>query len=220
MTSLQPMSVRHHLRYLVEVGLVEEVSREKKKSAGRPGVYYRATGKTVEVSLPRRHYMYLSEALLTELVSFFDEEKVMEFLLTTGIKLGRKFAKDVQSHYDIKEWSPEVFKNTFIPELSRLGIVSEVVELNPHEVVFIEYNCPFQELALKYPKLVCDRLDMGFHLGIDEVLGKNVKTEKLKCMGHGDSYCEYAVRWEVNPFLYEDKMARKNRRAVQEDLKN
>lgn len=187
---LKPTAVRHHLQQLTRSGLVEGHTTLVK--VGRPKVIYKATNRSVHVNYPIRRYDLLAELLI---------EGVLQCCPTTalqqvGRKVGLNTMNELKKKHDVREWTPQLFKKHFLEgALSQYGTEPSLTKIGGREVVYSEKNCPFQELAVKYPETICDMLDTAFHEGLAEAMGPDVKAKKLKCMGHGDPYCEYSMMW-------------------------
>ena len=193
---LHPATVRYHLKTLAAAGLVEESSREKGVRSGRPMVRYKmASGKRIE-GFPRRHYDILSEILLTRLRAELGDEGLMKALVEMGREAGRRMIRELGERAQVKEWTPEMFAKLYVNQvLKNMGIIAEIRKLDQAQVVFREYVCPFQELAIKNPREICEALDEGNTEGMCEAMGQNIEGAKLKCIGHGDPYCEKAIFW-------------------------
>lgn len=191
---LQPTAIRFHLRILEQLGLVE--TKVQRGRVGRPTTLYRFTGKRVEFDFPRRKYFVLAEALVTGIQRHLGEDKAKRVLRAIGLDVGSLIASDLTERRGVKNWTPKHFANFFVEGLlGEYGTQPEVVKVTAKRVVYREYNCIFQDLAVKYPKLVCDVLDEAFHDGLRRQMSPSMKSSRLRCMGHGDPYCEYAVRW-------------------------
>ncbi len=193
---LHPATVRYHIKTLEAAGLVEESIREKGLKSGRPTVRYRmSTSKRIH-GYPRRHYEQLSELFLERLRETLGEKDLLKTLLEIGRESGRNTIKDLEKKENIKEWTPEAFSRVFVNTLLRdMGVISETTKLDSALVIFREYSCPYQELAMKFPREICEAMDEGYTEGLCEAMGSGVEGAKTKCMGHGDAYCEKAVFW-------------------------
>ncbi len=195
-TGLAPMTVRHHLEVLLKVGLAEEDETKVPHGVGRPQVRYKTADKSVSITFPKRNYLYLSDFLIQGLIARLGEEKTREVFLEIGRQAGMNLVKTAGDKGDVKEWTADAVVQHLIHGIfDEFGVEPELITNSNSEVNFVEHNCIFRELAVKYPKVVCDGLDDGFHEGIDSALGSNVNTMKLKCAGHGDPYCQYVIRW-------------------------
>jgi predicted ArsR family transcriptional regulator len=194
--NLHPATVRYHLKTLEATGLVEESSREKGVRSGRPMVRYRmAAGKRIH-GFPRRQYEMLSDMFLNRLREELGEEGLMRTLVEIGRESGITMIKDLQSRGSVKEWTPELFAKLFVEQtLREMGVIAETRKTDQALVVYREYVCPFQELAVKYPREICEAMDEGFTEGMCEAMGSGVEGAKIKCIGHGDPYCEKAIFW-------------------------
>lgn len=193
---LHPATVRYHIKTLEAAGLVEEASREKGLRSGRPMVRYRMlAGKRIH-GYPRRQYEMLSEMFLGRLREALGDEGLMKTLTEIGRESGRKTIEDLARQSHIVEWTPEVFSKAFVEDtLKGMGVIAETAKLDSSLVIFREYSCPFQELAMKFPREMCEAVDEGFSEGICEAMGHGVESAKTKCIGHGDPYCEKAIFW-------------------------
>jgi len=194
--NLHPATVRYHIKTLEAAGLVEESSREKGVRSGRPMVRYRmAAGKRIH-GFPRRQYESLAQMLLMRLKETVGEEGYMRTLTEIGRESGRGVIAELEKQAHVKEWTPEIFAKLFVEgTLKEMGVISETTKVDSAQVVFREYVCPFQELAIKYPREICEAMDEGFTEGMTEAMGSGIEGAKMKCIGHGDPYCEKAVFW-------------------------
>lgn len=193
---LHPATVRYHIKTLEAAGLVEEASREKGLKSGRPMVRYKMSVRKRIHGYPRRHYEQLSELFLDKLRETLGEEGLLRTLLAIGKESGRRIIKDLEKQAKIKEWTPEAFSKTFVGNLLKnIGVIAETTKLDSALVIFREYSCPFQELAVKFPREICEAMDEGYTEGLCEAMGSGVEGAKTKCIGHGDPYCEKAIFW-------------------------
>lgn len=193
---LHPATVRYHIKTLEAAGLVEEGGREKGLRSGRPTIRYRmSAGKRVH-GYPRRRYEMLSEMFLMRLKDALGEEGLMKALTEIGRESGRRLIKELAAQKRIEEWTPEIFSEAFVDNtLKAMGVIAETSRLDSSLVIFREYSCPFQELAVKFPREMCEALDEGLSEGMCDAMGPGVEAAKTKCIGHGDPYCEKAIFW-------------------------
>ena len=191
---IQPTAIRYHLQSLLRLGLID--SYEEKGGVGRPRVFYRLAKKQVTVGFPPRHYPLLSEIFLNALQKLPDQERVKAILRKVSGDFGKSVLKDLGLRYQVSEWTPSQFDKYFIKILlPELGAQAETIKLGSREVLFRNYTCPFEEMAIKYPAIICDILHEGWLDGVGDVIDPRVKTKRLKCIGHGDEYCENFVEW-------------------------
>jgi len=193
---LHPATVRYHIKTLEVAGLVEESSREKGGRSGRPTVRYRlAAGKRIH-GFPRRQYEHLSELFLNRLRTTLGEDGLLKVLVEIGRESGKNIIEELTKRGKVDEWTPEIFSDLFVNQtLKAMGVIAETRRLEPALVVYREYVCPFQELAVKYTREICDAMDEGLNEGMCEAMGPGVEGVKIKCIGHGDAFCEKAVFW-------------------------
>ena len=192
--SLKTITVRHHLNMLKRVGLVEESGEERRK-IGRPVARYQATQKPVSIQYPTRQYELLSETLVRALIEALGREKAGHALKKIGRNLGERLAKEITEQRGVTRWNMDAFKKYIVEEhLAELGAIPEIVSYDSKEVQFRMHNCIFRELALKYPDLVCEKLDEGL---METLLGGTVgraHVDQTKCVAHRDKFCEYVIR--------------------------
>jgi predicted ArsR family transcriptional regulator len=192
---LKPITVRHHLSSLTKAGLVEQLT-ERKGGVGRPTTIYRITGDNVRVSFPKRDYFLLNQIIVEGLPAILGNETTKDVLLKVAVNAGFDFVENIAFQNGIERWTLDSFRRLFVEGLlGEMGTNPEVVSHSDDELIFQESNCLFFELAKANPELVCNALDQGFHEGIVKALGPDFQGERLKCMGHGDKYCKYLIKW-------------------------
>lgn len=183
-------SIRAHLTELVSAHLVD-VFHEKLPS-GKQAVVYGTAASARTLGFPPRKYENLSEALIMGLVSSLGEKSARLVLHDIGLKLGEQMGQSLLVNTDspvltMKDYGELVVKRFLSTQDTYPRILSE----KSTEIVYEEFNCPFQELATKMPGLMCDVLDAAVHEGLDRAL--SVKTTRLGCRGHGDVACRFSV---------------------------
>lgn len=194
--ALKPITVRHHLQTLIQEGLVE-IHEEIRGVVGRPEVYYRVADRSIMVSFPERDYLLLSGLLVDGLSAHLGEEQAKQIFTKIGEEAGVAYVNGLAAEHGIEEWTAESFGRIFVEGLlNEMGTKPEIVSQDENEITYLERNCLFLELAKSNPEPVCNGLDSGFHAGIVKGLGPDVEGKRLKCMGHGDGYCEYHLRWK------------------------
>jgi len=193
--SLQPITVRHHLRALEEAGFVDSYE-ERTGTIGRPKVYYRISKEPQTVGFPRRHYLLLSNFLITTMRTMLGLDRTEKMLRKVGAEMGVGTIRKLELENEIREWSPKVYEDFFINKyLKEAGAEPEVVEISNKKITYRLHNCLFFELAVKMPEIMCDVLHESFHEGISKAMGKRVEMSRSTCMGKGDPYCEHACEW-------------------------
>jgi predicted ArsR family transcriptional regulator len=192
---LKAITVRHHLSSLTQAGLVEPLPK-RKGSVGRPTTLYRITGENIRVSFPQRDYFLLNQIIVGGLPSILGNDATKDLLLRIAMKAGFDFIENLAFENNLERWTLDSFKRLFVEGLlDQMGTKPQVVSISEEELIFQERNCLFFELAKVNPELVCNALDQGFHEGMVKALGPDYEGERLKCMGHGDPYCRYWIRW-------------------------
>jgi len=186
-------TLRYHLGFLVSHGLVDEVEPQVRRGRGRPPTRYRVSRHAFLSGFPPRHFEILAEVALRTILEAGGESCV-QYLADQGVTMARSMVGQLAVDTHTNAWTAETFERLILGDLfRRFGVTSEVVLREPDALTYRVFTCPFLEVAERFPNLVCDSLDRGFHRGLDDAMG--VKTERLACMGHGDLYCEYRTAW-------------------------
>ena len=189
---LEPISVRFHLKKMLEAGLIEEV--KQRGGVGRPRSLYRASKKRFEVAFPPRSYMQLADLLLRALTASSGHDQVARDVRKAGKKLGSELGRDLRMRTGISRWDGVSLKKHLVEGLLEdFGTQPETVRFSKKSIQYRVNNCPFKELALRYPRIVCEQLDDTINASLVRELCREIDWRKLKCAGHGDSYCEYVA---------------------------
>ena len=192
---LHRATVRYHMTFLLNQGLVEETRPSEHKGAGRHAMRYRASRHARLPSFPSRNFELLAQIALRTMAEEIGKERSVEILRAKGIEFGKALIEDAAEKGGVRRWTPETFQRAVVDGAMRsFGVSSLVLSRDSKSLSFRCFSCPFLEVAERMSDLVCDSLDQGFHDGIDEALG-DVRTTRVTCMGHGDSYCEYRMIW-------------------------
>ena len=193
---LQPITVRHHLQSLVESGFVEAIE-ERAGSVGRPKIFYKLVREPPLVSYPRRSYLVLNSFLLNTLRSTLGENQTRKLIRKVGLDMGENTAKKLTSEYDVRTWTPKIFEEFFVKDyLEKMGSEPEVVNVSEKAITYRVHNCPFFEMAIKTPEIVCDILHESFHEGLIKTMDKDIKVSHQTCMAKGQPHCELTVEWQ------------------------
>jgi predicted ArsR family transcriptional regulator len=191
---LQPITVRHHLRQLSEMGLIEAYEK-REGSVGRPKVHYKATKKTEVFSFPRRYYQRLSKFLIDGVRTLVGKKRMTGFLREVGQQMAKNDAKELERNHNVREWTLNDFQNVFIEKfLKESGAQPEIIEVKENRITYRLHNCFFYELASSMPEIMCDILHEGYHKGLSNEMGGPV-IDRHTCMGHGDDYCEHVCEF-------------------------
>lgn len=191
------MTLRYHLGYLRNQGLIEEAVPSGPRGVGRPATLYRASKHVHIPTFPQRRFDLLGQLALEAFVGAVGEKSASSHLRAKGAEVGRSMIKELGAKANVDRWTPEAFERFVLNGLFRdFGIPAEIVSRSSRRLTYRCFGCPFLELAERMPDLVCGSLDEGFHRGIDEALG-GVRTARRACMGHGDPYCEYRSTWRA-----------------------
>ncbi len=191
--TLKTESIYHHIRVLQQVGLIEEFEPVRNGSPGRPYARFKLTGKTVTIQYPPRNYYLLSEILFHHLSELLSPDDLTARLRSIGQTIGIDIANTLTSDHKVDEWTLSKIRQHFVEDyLKSMRVQPEVVDSNETKLTYRQHNCLFLDLAKKYPDLIC-AMDEGLMKGLFNTLIPNSEAKQLKCLGHGDSYCEYTL---------------------------
>jgi len=188
-------SVTVQLEKLVDAGMVRV--QDRALASRKSGRTYALTRVARSVGFPPRDYLYLSESMINSLRDSLGEDGARMLLQDIGVRIGEGAAQSLVSRTGLTKWDPTTYSKHFVAGiLGEMGFQPEVVKLEKRCLVYHERNCLFEDLAVKYPGLVCDVLDRAVHEGVDRMAGTT--TTRLRCRGHGDPVCEYSVKWDTS----------------------
>lgn len=163
LVGLHPNTVRAHLDVLVRTG---EVSRrsDARNTPGRPRELYEATG----VATGDRNYRLLAQVLAGRLAELTDDPA--REAVTAGRHWAGKQGEDVTVAVPAapaapavpsEPAAPAVPSEPLAPVLRMLRASGFAPELSPDGSQILLHHCPFLELAVDQPEVVC-----GAHLGL------------------------------------------------------
>jgi len=193
---LQPVTVRYHLTVLIGDGLVEKTTSHREGDVGRPPIRYHLRREGIIRGFPPRQYAMLAEMLLGIIGGSLDPGGRERALYGAGKAAGEQLVETLEREAGFSGWNPRRFVRHYLESaLARMGLLTVVADIGEDFVQYRSISCPFLELALRYPEMVCDHLDAGFHEGVAAGMGSGVIHERLACMGHGDTFCEQRMKW-------------------------
>lgn len=196
---LQPVTVRYHLNVLIGDGLVERTTSHGAGEVGRPPIRYRLRREGIIRGFPPRQYAMLAEMLLGIIEGSLGPAGRARALREAGKAVGQQLVGTLQREAGFSAWGPRRFARHYLGDgMARMGLLAVVADMGEDFVQYRSISCPFLELALKYPEMICDHLDAGFHEGVAARMGSGVIHERLACMGHGDAFCEQRLKWSMN----------------------
>lgn len=194
---LKPITVRFHLKKLVELGFVK--TTKGRGRVGRPRLIYRATDKRLEVTFPPRNYLHLASALMRVLLESGDTERIKRDAAKVGKEIGSELGRHLREDTGVERWDGNLLKKHFVDGvLEEFGARPETVYQTNKSVYYRINNCPFKELAIQYPDIICEELDDAMSVSMLKELDDRIDWRKLKCIGHGDSFCEYVASWSMS----------------------
>jgi predicted ArsR family transcriptional regulator len=156
---------------------------------------YRASRHARLPNFPSRNFELLAQIALGTMAEEIGKDRSVAILRRKGTEFGKALIEDAGEKAGVRRWTPEAFQRAVVDGAMRsFGVSSLVLSRDATSLSFRCFSCPFLEVAERMSDLVCDSLDQGFHDGMDAALG-NVRTTRVTCMGHGDSYCEYRMTW-------------------------
>ncbi len=193
-TGLSQMTVRFHLKTLIEAGLVKKSSACRTGGAGRPGAFYELSKSLTMISFPPRQYMLLSYILLTALKESLGELQARTVLYDFGKRLGQSFRIEIEKTLmNENEQTAEKFVHCLVNLcFKKIGIIAEALKNSDKEVLIRFYNCPFEEVTRSYAGLVCEGFENGLYDGLYTGC-RNLTWKKTKSMAKGDEHCEHIL---------------------------
>ncbi|MFQ5909826.1 MAG: helix-turn-helix transcriptional regulator [Thermoplasmata archaeon] len=192
-TGLRPVSVRHHLLQLGEVGLVSTFE-SRTGNVGRPKTFYEITRDSSAISYPKRNYLKLSKILVRSMLERLGERETRSELRKAAKEIGRKTVRRLSAEHFIDRWTLQHFVEVFVEKfLEEAGAEPDLIEVDEDRVVFRIHNCMFYELASLVPEIICDEMDNTVYKEMCLAMGDQWRVSRAKCMAHGDAYCEYVV---------------------------
>jgi DeoR family suf operon transcriptional repressor len=176
-------AVRHHLRELEELALVE--ARRERNGVGAPSFAYRLTP-SGEALFPRRY-----EGLLLGLLDTIEREQGRSKAVT--MLEGQFTAAAEQLQQQVGNSSPEQRLEAVAQFLSDQGYMAEV-----GTGTLVEHNCAVQALAERFPEICA--AEAAF---LSAVLGAEIRRERH--ILNGCKSCEYRVRFPSNEAPLEER---------------
>lgn len=172
---LTPANIRHHLKELVERGLIQRVGTGKTGGRGRPAHIYRVTYHNAPEALMR-----LVELLWTELISNVPARQHNARLL--------QLAASLTANTPASQGSlPQRLVQT-IQKLQSLGFQAHW-EAHAEAPIIVLDRCPFSDLQPRCPE-IC-RLDA---LVLSQILGASVEQLSVRQWGErGPTGCTFSV---------------------------
>ena len=165
---LHPNTVRSHLDLLVKSGYAVRHA-EAPRGPGRPRMVYEATAAPDDGT----NYRLLAEVLARHLIA--TSERPGE----AAVSAGRDWATSVGVGLGVGPGDPVISEQDAVAAVVRMLADSGFVpEVSADGTVINLHHCPFRELALSHPEVVC-----GAHLGIIQgalaELGAPVQATRL-----------------------------------------
>lgn len=186
-------TIRLHLKDMESVGLIE--SYDVRGGVGKPKLYYKLAKKLPVITFPHRAYRELLEALLEKLSEVLGRSKFEKLIKELGASMAELSIKRLEADYNVQKWDLETFKKVFVEKYAAVATGNvKIVEDWSDRLVYRVYNCPFLEVAVKHPSIVCDMLEEGHRAKITEFLEPGLTFERTKCIAHDDPYCEFVCK--------------------------
>ncbi|HST81776.1 MAG TPA: helix-turn-helix domain-containing protein [Kineosporiaceae bacterium] len=179
LTGLHANTARFHLDALIEARLVDRACEERTQR-GRPRVVFQATPAAEEAGQP--NYRLLAEMLTGLIASVLPKSE--RAAVEAGEGWGRLLAQPPLHRVDALEG---ISRLSAI--LADAGFAPEAAGNSTAPVIRLRH-CPFREIAIEYPELVCS-LHLGLIRGVLSELRAPVAAERLEafvepslCLAH------------------------------------
>ncbi len=185
--------LRAGLDHLIAARLVSRRAGSTDEEAGSEYIYS-LSGPKAKSIFPPRDYMFLSESIFRGIVRSLGPDSAKLVLHDIGLRAGEDMAQDLLLKSGRSYLDPDAFVELFVNgALNAAGAYPRLILKTSNSVEFEQFNCPFQDLADRYPGLMCDTMDEGVHEGMDRKL--SLRTERINCKGHQDPSCRFKVNW-------------------------
>lgn len=189
---VKPALAKRYLKRLIDSKIL---NARQETSSGQVRTMYSLAATGVSIGFPPKNYLFLSAAIINGLRSSLGEDSARTLLYDIGLRIGEDLAHTLSSRTRLTSWGPQAYVDHFVKGLlQEMEAYPEVIKVGRRQAIYEQLNCPMQDLAAKYPGLMCDILDVAVRKGMDNKLG-GMETKVLKCKGHGDSVCRFAVAW-------------------------
>ena len=168
-------AVRQQIGNLLAEGYIEH--QVERVARGRPRFVYSLTPRGR--SLFPHHYDEFTNSLLRELLQTEGPQKVANLLCGMSRRLAEQYARQIASQ------APADRAKELIDLLNAKGILAEM-QVESDGLLFLEYNCPYYELARQY-RGICDmEQDM-----LSQVVQQPV--ELISCTLDGHHGCQFKI---------------------------
>ncbi|QPA30061.1 helix-turn-helix transcriptional regulator [Thermaerobacillus caldiproteolyticus] len=187
--NIHPNVARLHLAKLEDVNMLVSETQKTGKG-GRPSRLYRLSNDVIQLHFPFRDYQLLSKMAIQALMKLGEAGK--QALYETGKTFGKELIKQRLAHDQIPEQLSFSEKITILQEASEtagLYLTSEYDD-NEKKLYLHIFNCPFKEIALQQPQMVC-HMHHAFLQGMIEVLFDKIELMELENMISGCDCCSY-----------------------------
>lgn len=184
MFGIHPNVARHHLDKLKADGYLEVETRRggkgRESGAGRPAKSYAATNKQIDLRFPGRRGNVLLELLLRLVGDLGQAADIPARAAAVGRSYGRELAAEL-GPADAEGYFEAV--TALARAMSKAGFD---VGADPNaEDQLLTSQCPFGEMALSHPSVICS-LDQGIVSGILDVLEPDMRPRVIP-HGHVDA---------------------------------
>ncbi len=178
---IHPNVARHHLDRLSADGYLRvETRRGREPGAGRPAKSYAASNKQIDLRFPGRRGNVLLELLLRLVGELGADVDIPAHALSVGRTYGRELAGELGPS-DAEGYFEAV--TALARAMSKAGF--DVGADPDAEDQLLTNQCPFGEMALSHPSVICS-LDQGIVSGILDVLEPGMRPQVIP-HGHADA---------------------------------
>lgn len=185
---VHPNVARHHLERLLDDGYLEVAPPDasSRRGAGRPSKRYVASSKEVGLGVEAAHRdeHLLVELLLATLTTLepVDASRLAE---QAGVEYGRRLASSSLTPDERCESRDQLLASV-AASLSDHGFAAKA---DPASAEIVSEECPFGEVAQRYPHVVC-ALDHGMVRGmVEQLSGTPVEIRRERSRAQGDTAC-------------------------------
>lgn len=187
---IHPNVARLHLSKLEDVKMIVSESKKTGKG-GRPSRLYRLSDEVIQLHFPFRDYQLLAKIALQAISSLGAQGN--EALTQAGKAFGKELIQQKLTASNIS-----VENISFEERIELLNEAAKMSGFSPEfhateedgKVILQVFNCPFKELAIADPDVICT-MHNAFLIGMFESVFDSVELKEFENMFNQCQYCAY-----------------------------
>lgn len=189
---IHPNVARLHLSKLEDVKMIVSESKKTGKG-GRPSRIYRLSDEVIQLHFPFRDYQLLAKISLQALSSLGQQGN--DALLQAGKAFGQEL---IQQKLSVS--GTPVDQLSFQEKVDLLNEAAKLSGFSPEfhateedgKIVLQVFNCPFKELAIADPHVICS-MHNSFLMGMFESVFNHVEKKEFENMFSESQHCTKSI---------------------------